>query len=284
MLHDRVKETTTSTGTGNLTLAGAVTNFISFNSAFGTGLQNPFYYFLIDDTNNEWEEGLGYLSASTTLVRHDVRNNSSGTTSALNLSSGTKTVFCDTPYWAVPRVSVGRESGMFFGANIHAAVLNLETATADRVYATPRLINDYVSITGLGIVVDTADAGQIARAAVYQQSKDGLIGDIISDTEVEMSVGSTGWITTSFSSPIILAPGYYWVGFISDGTPTIRGKITSAQYAYEAMMARYTSNTEHKIGAYRDISSGWSSMPSDGASMIYNSGGISRIAPAFVAA
>jgi len=90
MVADRVKETSTTTGTGALTLAGAATGFQTFNAAFGT---NVFFYYCIQDADGvDWEVGRGYLSGSTTLVRQYVLE-STNSNNAVNLSSGTHTVF-----------------------------------------------------------------------------------------------------------------------------------------------------------------------------------------------
>lgn len=88
---DRVKETTTTTGTGDLTLAGAAAGFITFNTAFGTGV--AFDYAISSAGGAEWEVGEGQLSASTTLVRTTVRASSNGG-AAVSFSAGTKDVFC----------------------------------------------------------------------------------------------------------------------------------------------------------------------------------------------
>lgn len=92
MLADRVKETTTTTGTGNITLAGAATGFQTFNAAFGT--DTVFGYCIA--LGSEWEVGVGYLSASTTLVR-EIPIDSSNSGNAVNFSSGTKDAFCTVP-------------------------------------------------------------------------------------------------------------------------------------------------------------------------------------------
>ena len=91
---DRVKETSTTTGTGNLTLAGAATGFESFNTAFGTDVR--FFYAIVLQSGSEWEVGQGYLSASTTLVRETILQ-SSNSDAAVNFSSGTKDVFQTFP-------------------------------------------------------------------------------------------------------------------------------------------------------------------------------------------
>lgn len=91
ILADRVQETTTTTGTGSVTLAGAVTGFRTFNSAIGTG--NTTYYAIVSATGTQWEVGQGLLSGSTTLDRTTVYS-SSNSNLAVNFSAGTKNVFC----------------------------------------------------------------------------------------------------------------------------------------------------------------------------------------------
>jgi len=92
---DRVKETTTTTGTGTITLAGAEPNFISFTSALSDG--DTTYYAIVDDANSDFEVGLGTFTASgTTLARTTVLA-SSNSGSAVDLQSGTKEVFVNYP-------------------------------------------------------------------------------------------------------------------------------------------------------------------------------------------
>ena len=90
LFHDRVKETTTTTGTGNITLAGAVSQFASFTSRYATN--DIFYYAIIGQTGTEWEVGKGHLSGSTTLVR-DRCFESSNADALVSFSAGTKDVF-----------------------------------------------------------------------------------------------------------------------------------------------------------------------------------------------
>ena len=91
---DRVKETSTTTGTGNFTVSGAVTSFRTFNAAFGTNVR--FYYAIVSQSASEWEVGEGYLSDATTLVRDDVMS-STNSNALVNFSAGTKDVFCTIP-------------------------------------------------------------------------------------------------------------------------------------------------------------------------------------------
>ena len=96
VLADRVKETTTTTGTGTVTLLGASTGYQSFAVV---GNANTTYYTIAGQTTSEWEVGIGtYTSAGTLLARTTVLANSSATQpSALSFSAGTKDVFVTYP-------------------------------------------------------------------------------------------------------------------------------------------------------------------------------------------
>lgn len=94
VLADRVKETTTTTSTGTVTLLGASTGFQSF-SAIGNA--NNTYYTIAGQTTSEWEVGIGtYTSSGTTLSRDTVLA-SSNSGSLVNFSAGTKDVFVTYP-------------------------------------------------------------------------------------------------------------------------------------------------------------------------------------------
>lgn len=116
--YDRVMDTTTTTGTGNITLSGTpVSGFRAFGSTFATN--EPFDYCIeAVDSNGvptgEWEIGEGYLSASTTLVRSVVAT-SSNSNAAVNFSAGTKRVFNTFPSNEILDIgdAVGRTSFAF---------------------------------------------------------------------------------------------------------------------------------------------------------------------------
>lgn len=92
---DRVRETTTTVGTGTVTLAGAVTGFQTF-ATIGNG--NTTYYTIAGQGTTEWEVGIGtYTSVGTTLSRDTVLSNSLGTTAKISFSAGTKDVFVTYP-------------------------------------------------------------------------------------------------------------------------------------------------------------------------------------------
>ena len=95
VVNDRVKETSTTTGTGTFDLAGAVSGFETFVA--GIGNSNTTYYAIVNE-NGEFEVGLGTVTdaATDTLARTTIIS-SSNSDSAVNFSAGTKDVFCTLP-------------------------------------------------------------------------------------------------------------------------------------------------------------------------------------------
>ena len=95
VLNDRVKETTTSTGTGTINLAGAETGFKTFVA--GIGNTNTTYYAIVHQSADEFEVGIGTVTDASpdTLSRTTIISSSTG--SAVNFSAGTKDVFCTLP-------------------------------------------------------------------------------------------------------------------------------------------------------------------------------------------
>jgi len=95
VINNRVRELTSTTGTGAVTLGGAVGGFQTF--AAGIGNSNTTYYAISINSENEWEVGLGTLNGdSSTLTRTTVLE-SSNSDSAVDFSAGSKEVFCTLP-------------------------------------------------------------------------------------------------------------------------------------------------------------------------------------------
>jgi len=130
VLADRVKETTTTTGTGAVTLAGAVTGFQAFSA--GVGNSNTTYYTIQDANGTAWEVGLGTLNAdSTTLTRTTVYE-SSNSDAAITLTSGTHTVFCTYP--------AGKSVYLDSIGNLSHAIVPYTTITGDTTLTTDNVV------------------------------------------------------------------------------------------------------------------------------------------------
>ena len=94
VINDRVKVTSTTTGTGAIALGAAVTGFETF--AQGIGNNNTTYYCIFNQGTNEFEVGLGTLSSTTNLQRTTIIS-SSNSDAVVDFQSGTKDVFCTMP-------------------------------------------------------------------------------------------------------------------------------------------------------------------------------------------
>lgn len=94
VVRDRVRETSTTTGNGTFTLAGAATGFQSF-AAIGNG--NTTYYTIALQGGSEWEVGIGTYTASGTTLSRDTVLASSASGAKVVFSAGTKDVFVTYP-------------------------------------------------------------------------------------------------------------------------------------------------------------------------------------------
>jgi hypothetical protein len=146
---DRVKETTTTTGTGTVSLDGAVTGFRAFSSAFTTG--TVVYYCITDGTN--WEVGYGAVTTGTpwTLARTTVLA-SSNAGSLVSFGAGTKDVFCTAPA-AVNIPSITGNALKVLRAN--AAETGLEYVTITQDWIAEKSSN-YTAVNGDRIPCNTS--------------------------------------------------------------------------------------------------------------------------------
>lgn len=169
VLADRVRETTTTTGTGSVTLAGAVTGFQSFISAMAVG--DTTYYTIAGQGNNEWEVGIGTLTNSTTLARTTILDTSNNNTSPVNFSAGAKDVFITYPaIEAVPKsfldgayetVSTNPSANVFSSGSwaVSANINSNETVNVGVTFS-PDGLNMYTS----GDTSDAIDQYSLTRA------------------------------------------------------------------------------------------------------------------------
>ena len=144
VLKDRVKEQTTTTGTGTVTLGGALSGFDTFASV-GNG--NTTYYAIVHQTADEWEVGLGTYTAVGTLLSRDTVLESSNADAAVVFSAGTKDVFVTYPSDkavyadAAGEVSVTRATSTTFAASATNATFATSATNATTA----------INVSGFGI-------------------------------------------------------------------------------------------------------------------------------------
>ena len=162
VIADRVRETTTTTGTGTITLAGAVTNFETF--AANLSNSDTTYYAIVDNTNSDFEVGVGTFTASgTTLARSVIA--SSNSNNLVDFGAGTKDVFITVP--ASKIVVEDGSNNVAIGGTVTATAFSGSGAGLTGVDVvsdtTPQLGGDLDAqnndIENVGLVESKAEAG-----------------------------------------------------------------------------------------------------------------------------
>jgi hypothetical protein len=148
VLNDRVKETTTSTGTGTINLAGAADTFETFVAGIGT--TNKCFYCISHQTANEFEVGIGTVTdASPDTLSRDTIISSSNSDSVVNLSAGTKDVFCTYPASRAPSASMTATTYV----TTHSSTLSDDQTIDSGVLAGPVTVTGTQTITGNVVII-----------------------------------------------------------------------------------------------------------------------------------
>ena len=155
VVNDRVKETSTTAGTGTLDLDGAVTGFVTFVA--GIGDTNTTYYAIFEQGTANWETGVGTVTdaATDTLARTTVLSNSLGSTAKISFG-GTLDVFCTLP---ASQVVFGKQQGTNFTDSLlvgHSTTGTLSSATN----------NTGVGIEALDALTSGGDNTAVGRRAL----------------------------------------------------------------------------------------------------------------------
>jgi hypothetical protein len=193
VLKDRVKETSTTAGTGTLTLAGAVTGFQAF-SAVGNG--NTTYYAIVDAATGDWEVGLGtYTSSGTTLSRDTVLSSSNGG-SLVSFAGNPKDVFVTYP----SEKSVYEDASNVVNATLFGAITATSAAlTTGTISTTPVSNTDIVNkqyADAIASGIHFHEAVELATTAAlpantYNNGTSGVGATLTANANGALSVDST---------------------------------------------------------------------------------------------
>ena len=191
MFADRVKETTTGTGTGTINLLGASTGFRTFVAGIGSTKQ---CWYMISDGIGGWEVGIGTVTSGSpdTLARNTVLY-SSNANALVNFSAGTKTVVCVQPADAARFIGVG-EVPTTAGS---AAVQTVAFSPAPRVLRAGMLFTIKSGFTNTGAF--TLNPNAIGAIAVKRGPTlaDPMAGDIQASDIMELLYDGTRFILLS---------------------------------------------------------------------------------------
>ena len=240
ILADRVREISSTSGTGNISLSGAVVGYQSFAVIGDT---NTTYYCLAAQTTDQWEVGVGTYSLGTnTLARTTVLSNSDGTQpTKINFLGGTKDIFVTYP--EDKAVYLDGSGNVIPLGTISSAVWN--GSTIGVVYGGTGASNATDARTNLGLgTIVTQNANSVA-----------ITGGSVNGTTVGASTASTGSFTNFVASGTAT--------FTSNEAVKIPVGSTAQRPTPSAGMLRFNSTS----GEFEGYSTVWASV---GGSAITN--------------
>jgi hypothetical protein len=277
VLADRVKDTTTTTGTGTITLSGtAPIGYVSFGTAIGNA--NTTYYTIT--AGSEWEVGIGtYTASGTTLSRDTVLASSAGGTTKVTFSAGTKDVFVTYPagkaisdgYGTLPATNGG--TGLTSpGTSGNVLVSNGTTWTSGAAVAYPQNIQsaNYTLVLGdagkqifhpvadafvrtYTIPANASVAFPIGTVVLFTVENGGTpVGiNINSDTLVfgDGTTGSLGVVANQTLMAIKVTATKWMANYLyQTGTPTYSGSSIIVAHDTAPFVSAYTWNSTTGFG------------------------------------
>lgn len=223
IIKDRVKETSTSTGTGTFSLAGAMTGFRAFSAVCSVGDTVRYAIQAVDSNgapSGDWEVGYGTYSAANTLTRTTVVD-SSNAGSAVNFAAGTKQVWVGMDAamagWVREKLTANRT---YYVATTGSDSNN--GLSADSPFLTIQkaldVVADYIDQNGYDVVVQLADgtytAGATMRQLIGRSSTlaDGapgltILGNTSTPANVVVSVTGTSCFTNVIAGKLLKLSG-----------------------------------------------------------------------------
>ncbi len=261
IVYDRVKETSTTTGTGTLTLAGAVSGFLAFSSVFSANDET--FYYVENQAAAEWEIGRGTYSSST--LSRDVIYSSSNSNAAVSFSAGTKNVWVDAPAsplqsaFTAPRGNLLINAGFpFFQRGSGTLTLADDTyAGADRWY----VLTQTASISSIATTTAAPAVSQRAIRLTQTQASAQRMGlaQIVENLDAIPMRGRTlrfQFMAKSSTSTLLRYALIEWTGTADSVTSDVVNDWTSSNYSLGnfylgASLAAGTSGTTTLSSTYQ---------------------------------
>ena len=227
VIKDRVKETTTTTGNGTVTLLGAVSGFEAFSAIGNT---NTTYYAIVHQSADEWEVGIGtYTASGTTLARTTVLS-STNSDAAVDFAAGTKDVFVTYPADKAVYVSAspafidvsvgGALTGVSATFTNHVSVNSLAvvgaTSIGGALSGVSATFSNHVSVNTLGVVGITSIGGSLVGTSA-------TFGDHVSVS----SFAATGIVSVGGS---LVGTSATFGDHVSVSSMTVTGNVTATNF------------------------------------------------------
>lgn len=212
-LADRVRETTTTTGTGTVNLAGAVSGYQTFVAGVGTG--NTVYYCIALDSAGEWEVGIGTVTDASpdTLSRTKVLASSNGGL-LVNFSAGTKEVFLVDPA-SILEPLIGVCNGRLTTES-DVPISPSDRTAQGTIYFTPYNGNRIALYNGSSWVIFAFSEVSLSLSLTSGKNYDVFLYDNAGTLTLELSAAWTN--DTTRADALALQDGVY----VKSGAPTRR--------------------------------------------------------------
>ena len=284
MLANWTKATTTTTGTGNLSLT-AITNFPLPSKS---KLVGETIGYCIVTSDNKLETGIGTTVTGDVLARTKVLSTFDGTTytnagaTALTLTAGTHTVYfsdlTEQAFMALPYILSGPTNAAVFSTHFNSGQANVTTAAVQRNTAYPFRLETTGYLIAMAVNVGGAQASATALLGLYEAGSNGRPSKLLAATSAPLDCSTTGWKSQAVSTNIRLTPGWYWAALCitsSGSNPSFTGGSTTTHSAFGgqtngAVIMNYRSDTTATSMAdpfptgspiYIDSSGGYSGSP-----------------------
>jgi len=194
---DRVKEETTSTGTGDITLGGAPVNFVTFSSELSDG--DTTYYAIVDNNNGDYEVGLATYTSGTNSLSRDTILESSNAGSAVNLQSGTKDVFVTYPAAKAMYLDANNKIA---GNQTFSGTVTLNTDPASGLQAATKQYVDGVAAEGIHYHTPVRVEREGNLSATYDNGTSG-VGATLTNNSTQEALVIDG-VTLSVSDRVLI--------------------------------------------------------------------------------
>lgn len=268
MLANWIIQTTTTTGTGDLTLS-AVSGFSAFADQFVVG--QPFYYEILQDADGKpVEVGIGKLIDATTLQRVSVMQTMSGGVltnagaTAVNLAAGTYRVICAIPMQAgIVSAPPGANSLAAQRAGIPApfiTAVNTRAMVANTAHCVAARIEAGKGVSALGVQVTTAagTASDKVRIGLYPIMPDGSAGPLVAESG-DLRCDTTGVKSASLvDGKTNIPPGWYYIAFLCSVAPTL---CAGTHLIAATPLGVLDIGQPYTYATCAAVSSGWIAMP-----------------------
>lgn len=264
MSANKVAETSVSSGSGPVVLAGAWSvpaSFITGNRTFFSfyGL-NHYFPYMIQDKAGNWEKGIGFLSDATTLVRESVQDNSIGTTSLIDFAAGEKLVMVPADAGSDWPNQINPDSVIYSGHLSNPGSNSSLSIGSERVYLMPYLAKRPMAVTNIQFECTGAGGSStFARGAIYSAS-------LFAGNEVRLKrISDQGTVAMSATGvkdiPVsaTLGRGFYVVALVVNSSVGLR---TLTQWPMDIGLAAVVNSTYH-VSLYKDIAGASADLPTE---------------------